>query len=167
MGILSKALGFEKQSSNNNSLGTGNHSINHNSIINGGVMGRISPTNTPDWKGYQTTPAVTTARNFSPGEAQALTQLRKENAEITKATRTSFAELERIDKQDTRKAKYRARYLKSNAKAGQQQARINAGVGRNLHSLRPGYAKMNASLEKADNSAQQQIAALAQQLNQL
>ncbi|NES64128.1 MAG: hypothetical protein F6K24_02115 [Okeania sp. SIO2D1] len=167
MGILSKAFGFERQSSNSSSLGAGNHSINRNSIINGGVMGRISPTNTPNWEGYQTAPAVQDARNFTQKEAQRLTQLRKQNAQITKATRTSYTELERIDKQDTRKARYRARYLKSNAKAGQQQARINAGVGRSLHSLRPGYARMNASLEKADNSAQQQIAALTQQLNQL
>jgi hypothetical protein len=167
MGILSKALGFEKQSSDNNSLGTGNHSINHNSVINGGVMGRLSPTNTPDWNGYQTVPTVKEARSFTPEEARELTQYRKQNAQTTKATRTSFAELERIDKQDVRKARYRSRYLKSNAKAGQQQARINAGVGRSLHALRPGYARMNASLEKADNSAQQQIAALSQQLNQL
>ena len=167
MGILSKALGFEKQSSNNNNLGSGNHAINHNSIINGGVMGRISPTNTPDWESYQSVPTVKEARNFTPDEAKQLTHYRKHNAELTKATRTSFAELERIDKQDIRKAKYRARYLRTNAKAGQQQARINAGVGRTLHALRPGYARMNASLEKADNSAQQQVAVLSQQLNQL
>ncbi len=167
MGILSKALGFDKQTSNNNNLGSGNHSINHNSIINGGAMGRISPTNTPDWQGYQSVPTVKEARNFTPEEANQLTQYRKQNAQITKATRTSFTELERIDKQDVRKAKYRARYLKTNAKAGQQQARINAGVGRTLHALRPGYARMNASLERADNSAQQQIAAFSQQLNQL
>ncbi|NET29521.1 hypothetical protein [Okeania sp. SIO1I7] len=130
-------------------------------------MQRISPLNTPDWESYQTVPTVKDARNFTPEEAQRLTQLRKQNGVITKATRTSFVELQRIDRQDARKAKYRSRYLKTNARVGQQQARLNAGVGRNLHSLRPGYARMSASLESADNSAKQQIAALTQQLNQL
>ncbi|NET40603.1 hypothetical protein [Okeania sp. SIO2B3] len=167
MGFLAQRLGVEKSAKQDNSLGSGNHQINSNSIINGGAGGRFSPTNNPEWGNIQSVPTVDKSRPLTPSEAKALTAHRKQVAELRKSSRIGYQELQRIDNHEAKIHASWGKYVQNNAKTGLKQARINAGVGRTLHSLRPGYAKANASLERADNSAQNQINALAQQMNQL
>lgn len=166
MGLLSNLLKPKSNSGGTIGLGSGNHQINHSDIISGGAMNRLSPENNPNWSGIQSVPTVTSPRYMTPEESEALTQYRKELAIKKKASRKGYEELKRIDRYDTKAVGYWQGYAKENAKQGLKQTRKLASVGRRLHSLRPGYAGVMNSLDKADNSAQQQIEAIANQLKQ-
>ncbi len=166
MGLLSKYFKGEVTEKSSSAIGNGNHAINKDEIIAGGALGRFSPEHTPTWQGIQSVPTVDQARYMSTEEAKALTAHRKQLAEAKKAARVGYQELQRIDKYDTQVVNYYSRYAKSNAREGLKQTRKLAGIGRTLHSLRPGYAGINTGLQKADNSAQQQIEAIANTLKQ-
>ncbi|NET40849.1 hypothetical protein [Okeania sp. SIO2B3] len=166
MGLLKQYFGNDSKKTSSKTLGSGSHAINKDDIISGGVMSRFSPDNTPDWQGIQSVPVVPSARYMTPAEAKALTAHRKQLAEAKKASRVGYQELQRIDKYDTKVVSYHSRYAKSNAREGLKQTRQLAGVGRTLHSLRPGYAGINTGLQRAENSAQQQIERIANNLKQ-
>ncbi|NET14372.1 MAG: hypothetical protein F6K08_16860 [Okeania sp. SIO1H6] len=170
MGIITESLGIKNNDSNSSSdgdsLSTGNHQIDHSQIIGGGVAGRFSPMNAPKFQGIQSVPVQEQARYFNKSEADALRKHRKRLAENKKATRVAYQELSRIDNYDTKVVGYHAKYAKSNARHGLRQTKKLASIARTLHSLRPGYAGINQSLVSADNSAQEQIAAIAAKIQQ-
>ena len=166
MGLLKQYFRNDDKKASSGALGSGSHAINKDEIISGGVMSRFSPDNTPNWQGIQSAPTLKSPRYMSPSEAKALTAHRKQLAVKVKATRTGLQELQRIDKYDTKAVTYYSRYAKNNAREGLKQTRKLASVGRTLHSLRPGYAGVSTGLQRADNSAQQQIEAIANNLKQ-
>lgn len=121
----------------------------------------ITPDSPGSWQSFRYAPTVTQARPFSPEEAEALKERLKDTEEATRATKKAYSALARMGDNHTKVNLYYERYRRNEARNEKKMQGYKNTSAKYLHSLRPEYAKMGHSLEKAEQQADAAIAALA------
>ena len=166
MGFLSKFIGNpEPEKSSNSAAITGGHNIDKNHALRQTDPGVFSPTNPGNFDSIRSAPVLQGPRYFSAEEAQALKAKARETSEGVRHTKTAIKALTKIDTNDRKiHNNYYRKYAPKIADNELSKLRATGSYAKHLHSLRPGYAGLNQSLQQAENKADQQIALIAESL---
>jgi hypothetical protein len=135
----------------------GNHSIDKSKVLAATDTGALSPTNPGNFDSIRTAPVVPSPRYFDKEEASRLKSLAKEKTEGARHSKKAYKSLAKIEVADATVHKSHRKYEKVVAGEELGKLQANAGLAKKLHALRPGYARLDLSIDKADNNARTRI----------
>lgn len=161
MGLMSKVFGNtnkQKAVSNTN----GDHNIAKNSVFK--PYGAATPTNPDSFDTVDSAPILKKPRYFTPQEAAALKGLQAKRQGDLKATQQAYRSLKHLHTMDTTIHQNHQNYVRKTAKNELKRQQANSRTAETLHALRPEYAMMGGSLDRAESSASTSIAAIKSSL---
>lgn len=138
--------------------------LDANSVHQKSAQNAITPDSPGSWKSYRAVPVVTEARAFTEEEADALTEVEKQERMKRKASKKAYEKLEKISNNGTVINRYHEKYRRNEARNERRMQGYKNTSAKYLHGLRPEYAKLGQGLEKASQAADQAISQLAAQL---
>lgn len=159
MGILARITEKVKGSkdSNQSSLASGGHNIDHGSVLAPTDPTVINPNNPGTWESIRTAPIVEAPRYFTKEEANACKKIATQKTEEARQAKRAYKSLSKIEKADATVHKSHRKYQGNVADNELTKLRSNARLGRKLHAQRPEYVRMSEGLQRADESAQKRI----------
>ncbi|MEG4812488.1 hypothetical protein QUA82_33500 [Microcoleus sp. F8-D3] len=124
----------------------------------------ITPLNPGSFASIRTSPVCETPRYFDKEEADKLKELAKEKTEGARQAKRAYKSMAQIEEADAKVHKSHRKYEKAVATNELVKKKADVGLGKHLHNLRPGYARLGVSLEKAENRATERIAQIQAKL---
>ena len=140
------------------------NNLDANSVHLKSADNAITPDSPGSWKSYRAVPVVEQARAFTEEEADALTELEKQERMKRKASKKAYEKLEKIGNHQTAVNRHHEKYRRNEARNERRMQGFKNTSAKYLHSLRPEYAKLGQGLEQAAQAADQAISALMSQL---
>jgi len=140
------------------------NNLDANSVHLKSADNAITPDSPGSWKSYRAVPVVEQARAFTEEEADALTELEKQERMKRKASKKAYEKLEKIGNHQTAVNRHHEKYRRNEARNERRMQGFKNTSAKYLHSLRPEYAKLGQGLEQAAQAADQAIGALMSQL---
>jgi hypothetical protein len=155
MGFLSNILGNSTpEKSGGNAALTGGHSISASNALRQTDPGVFSPTNPGNFDSIRSAPVLQGPRYFTGEEAQALRAKARETSDGVRHTKVAIKALTKIDSNDRKiHNNYYRKYAPKIADNELSKLRASNSYAKHLHSLRPGYAGLQQSLQQAENKA--------------
>ncbi|MHC5614088.1 MAG: hypothetical protein ACYTXA_24615 [Nostoc sp.] len=159
MGILARITSAAKSSnkSNESSLSAGGHGINKNQVLAPTDPTVINPMNAGSWQTVRTAPISETPRYFNKAEADALKRMATEKTGQARQSKRAYKSLKKVESADAQVHIAHRSYIKGVSDSELVKKRSDASTAKHLHALRPEYAKLGFSLDRAENKAQQRI----------
>jgi hypothetical protein len=117
----------------------------------------ITPLNPGNFNSIRTAPVADTPRYFDKEEANRLKELAKDKTEGARYAKKAYKSMGQIEVADAKVHKAHRGYEKVVATGELTKKKADVGLAKHLHSLRPGYARLGVSLEKAENRATERI----------
>lgn len=143
----------------------GKHSnLDANSVHSKSAQNAITPDSPGSWEAYRAVPVVEKARAFTEEEADALTELEKQERMKRKASKKAYEKLEKIGNHQTAVNRFHEKYRRNEARNERRIQGYKNTSAKYLHSLRPEYAKLGQGLEQSAQQADQAINDLMNQL---
>ncbi|WP_254174564.1 hypothetical protein [Planktothrix pseudagardhii] len=143
----------------------GKHSnLDANSVHSKSAQNAITPDSPGSWKSYRAVPVVEEARAFTEEEADALTELEKDTRRKRKASKKAYDKLQKIGNHQTAINRHHETYRRNEGRNERRIQGYKSTSAKYLHSLRPEYAQLGQSLQKAEQLADQAINSLMSQL---
>ncbi|MEG4121849.1 hypothetical protein QUA43_30830 [Microcoleus sp. N9_B4] len=143
----------------------GGHNIDKATALKATSADAISPMNPGNFaSGERSVPIVPAPRYFDKEEAAAMKTLATEKEKGAKYSKKAYEALGRIEAADAKVHKHHRKYEGVVATNELRKVRANAGLAKHLHGLRPGYARLDARIDKADSNARADIDAIKAQL---
>ena len=124
----------------------------------------ITPLNPGKFNSVRTTPIVEAPRYFTKEETDAMKALAKDKTEGARQSKRAYKALSRIEEADAKVHKSHRAYESSVATNELTKKRADVKHAKNLHTLRPGYARLGIGLEKAETDAAARIEAIRTKL---
>ena len=143
----------------------GKHSnLDANSVHSKSAQNAITPDSPGNWTAYRAVPVVEQARAFTEEEADALTELEKDTRRKRKASKKAYEKLRKIGDHQTAINRHHETYRRNEDRNEKRIQGYKNTSAKYLHSLRPEYAQLGQSLQKAEQMADQAINNLMAQL---
>jgi hypothetical protein len=124
----------------------------------------ITPLNPGKFGSVRSTPIVEAPRYFTKEETDAMKALAKDKTEGARQAKRAYKALSRIEEADAKVHKSHRAYESSVATNELTKKRADVKHAKNLHALRPGYARLGVGLEKAETDAAARIEAIRTKL---
>ncbi|MCC3564495.1 MAG: hypothetical protein JGK32_03920 [Microcoleus sp. PH2017_31_RDM_U_A] len=124
----------------------------------------ITPLNPGKFTSVRSVPVCDTPRYFTAEEADAMKELAKEKTDGARQSKRAYGAMTKIEEADAKVHKLHRGYEKSVATNELKKKRADAGLGKHLQGLRPGYARLGFGLEKAETDATARIEAIKTKL---
>jgi hypothetical protein len=124
----------------------------------------ISPLNPGKFSSVRSTPIVEAPRYFTKEETDAMKALAKDKTEGARQAKKAYKALSKIEEADAKVHKSHRAYESSVATNELTKKRADVKHAKNLHALRPGYARLGIGLEKAETDAAARIEAIRTKL---
>lgn len=140
------------------------NNLDANSVHSKSAQNAITPDSPGSWEAYRAVPVVEKARAFNEEEADALTELEKQERMKRKASKKAYEKLEKIGNHQTAVNRFHEKYRRNEARNERRIQGYKNTSAKYLHSLRPEYAKLGQGLEQSAQQADQAINALMGQL---
>lgn len=167
MGLFNALAGIKEDSAGGGAISSadGGHSIDKSKVLGATDSQALTPKNPGNFAGIRSAPVLEGPRYFTREQAQALSERAKEAKEGVRHTKRALKALTKIDSCDRKvnNAYYR-KYAPTIARNELSKKRAMVGYAKDLHALRPGYAKLGVGLDQAENTATQAISAIASTL---
>jgi len=142
----------------------GGHAIDKSRVLAATDAAAISPTNPGNFDSIRSIPVVPSPRYFDREEADRLKDLAKEKTEGARHSKKAYKSLGKIEKADATVHRSHRKYEGEVAVNELTKVRSNASLAKKLHGLRPGYARLGLGIDKAENTAREQIDAIKAKL---
>jgi hypothetical protein len=143
----------------------------HNGISKDNVFKRsadnaITPDNPPEtiFDTYRTMPVFDRVREFTPEEADGLSELARVKKQNAKATKKAADQHDSILKSEAKINRHGQRMIRNEAEFEVRTQGYKGTTAKALHGMRSRYAAMGKGLEKSEQLADQAIANLMAQL---
>jgi hypothetical protein len=152
--------------SGKNGLATndGGHAIDKSKVLAATDAGAISPTNPGNFDSIRSVPVVPAPRYFDREEADRLKELAKEKTDSARQSKRAYKALGKIEEADKTVHKTHRQYEGTVAENELGKKRSDASLAKKLHGMRPGYARLGLSIDKADSDARVRIDAIKAKL---
>lgn len=165
MGILTRLFGKDVTAATTTNGGgqssaEGGHSITKDRVLAATDSQAISPMNPGNFSSLRSVPVVPDPRYFTQEEMAAIRQLAAEKEVGARQSKKAYRSLARIENSDVVVHRAHRKYQGKVADAELSKKRADAKLARHLHAIRPDYARLGASLEKAEASAEKRIGEL-------
>lgn len=166
MGLMTTLFGGSNQGSSQfaSSASDGNHAIDKSKILAPTAQGVISPMNPGNFSSIRTAPIVQAPRYFERDEADRLKELAKEKTDGARQSKRAYNALGKIEEADATVHKAHRKYEGVVADQELTKKRSDARLGKHLHALRPGYARLGMGIEQAEQKADARISEIRSKL---
>lgn len=165
MGLMTTLFGGTSQGSSQiTSASDGNHAIDKSRILAPTAQGVITPMNPGDFSSIRTAPIVPAPRYFERDEADRLKELAKEKTDGARQSKRAYNALGKIEEADATVHKAHRKYEGVVADQELTKKRSDARLGKHLHALRPGYARLGMGIEQAEQKADARISEIRSKL---
>lgn len=140
--------------------------ISKDSVFKRSASNAITPDSPPEtiFDTYRTAPVIDRVREFTPEEADALSQLAKEKKRNATATKKAADHHGSILKSEAKINRHGQRMIRNEAEFETRTQGYKGTTAKTLQGMRPRYAAMGKGLEKAEQLADQAINNLMAQL---
>lgn len=164
MGILSKITG--QKSTEATTTGGGNHAIDKSKVLQATDNSVVNPLQPGGWTTIRTAPVSHDPRYFTKDEAKALKGLATEKTDGARQTRRAYRSLAKIEQADATVHRSHKTYLGKVADGELTKLQANGRLAKHLHAIRPAYAKLDVTIDRAENSADKRIAELTAKIRE-
>jgi hypothetical protein len=164
MGILSRITGHT--SSQATTIEAGGHAIDKAQVLKATDKSTVSPLQPGGWTTVRTAPVLHDPRYFTKEEARALRGLATEKADGARQSRRAYRSLAKIEQADATVHRSHKTYLGKVADSELTKLQANGQLAKHLHAIRPAYAKLDATIDRAENSADKRIAELTAKIRE-
>jgi hypothetical protein len=142
----------------------GSHAIDKSKVLASTDTSVLTPLNPGNFGSIRTTPIVPEPRYFDKEQADALKSLAKEKTDGARQSKRVYKALTKIEVADKTVHKEHRKYEGAVAENELGKKRSDAGLAKKLHGLRPGYARLDLGIDKADSDARTRIDAIKAKL---
>ena len=167
MGFLNSLMGIKSDESAGGlaNCSDGGHGIDRGKVLQATDPTVFNPKNPGNFASIRSAPVLEGPRYFSREQAQALAEKAKEAKDGVRHTKRALKALSKIDDCDRKVNNvYYRKYAPQIARNELSKKRAMVGYAKDLHSLRPGYAKLGVGLEQSEQRAEMAIASIAASL---
>jgi len=124
----------------------------------------ITPLTPGNFGSVRTVPVVPAPRYFTKEEADAMKGLAKEKTDGARQSKRAYKGLTLIEAADKTVHQQHRKYEGAVSVNELGKKRADVGLAKKLHSMRPGYARLGLSIDKADSDARTRIDAIKAKL---
>jgi hypothetical protein len=167
MSLQLRLFGGGKSAGTSELAEAGDHAIDKSKVLAATAPGVITPTNPGNFSSIRSVPIVPNPRYCDRDTADKLKELAKEKTEDARHTKRAYKALIQIEEADATVHKSHRKYEGAVAENELKKKRSDAGLGKKLHALRPGYARLGLGIDKADSDARARIDAIKTRLTQV
>jgi hypothetical protein len=143
-----------------NASNEGNHAIDKSKVLATTDTSVITPLNPGNFSSIRSVPVVPDPRYFTKEETDAMKGLAKEKTDGARQSKRAYKALTKIEAADKTVHKEHRKYEGAVAENELGKKRADTGLAKKLHGLRPGYARLGLSIDKADSDARIRIDAI-------
>jgi len=145
-------------------INDGNHAIDKSKVLASTDTSVIKPLNPGNFSSIRSVPVVPDPRYFTKEEADAVKGLAKEKTDGARQSKRAYKSLAKIEAADKTVHQQHRKYEGAVAENELGKKRSDAGLAKKLHSMRPGYARLDLGIDKADSNARTRIDAIKAKL---
>ncbi|SKB14039.1 conserved hypothetical protein [Planktothrix sp. PCC 11201] len=140
--------------------------ISKDNVFKRSADNAITPDNPPEtiFDTYRTMPVCDRVREFTPEEADGLSELARVKKQNAKATKKAADQHESILNSEAKINRHGQRMIRNEAEFEVKTQGYKGTTAKSLHGMRPRYAAMGKGLEKSEQLADQAINNLMAQL---
>jgi hypothetical protein len=142
----------------------GSHAIEKSKVLAQTDVLVITPKTPGNFSSIRSVPVVPDPRYFTKEEADAMKTLAKEKTDGARQSKRAYKSLAKIEAADKTVHKEHRKYESAVAESELGKKRSDAGLAKKLHGLRPGYARLDLGIDKADSDARTRIDAIKAKL---
>jgi hypothetical protein len=135
----------------------GSHAIDKSKVMAQTDALVITPNNPGNFSSIRSVPVVPDPRYFTKEEADAMKGLAKEKTDGARQSKRAYKSLAKIEAADKTVHQQHRKYESTVAQNELGKKRADAGLAKKLHSMRPGYARLELGIDKADSDARARI----------
>jgi hypothetical protein len=135
----------------------GSHAIDKSKVLAQTDAGVITPNTPGNFGSVRSTPVVPEPRYFTKEEADAMKGLAKEKTDGARQSKRAYNSLAKIEAADKKVHQQHRKYEGAVAENELGKKRADTGLAKKLHKLRPGYARLDLGIDKADSDARARI----------
>jgi hypothetical protein len=135
----------------------GNHEIDKSKVLAQTDAGVITPNTPGNFSSIRSVPVVPDPRYFDREQADKLKELAKEKTDGARQSKRAYKALTKIEAAYKTVYKEHRKYEGAVAQNELGKKRADAGLAKKLHGLRPGYARLDLGIDKADSNARTRI----------
>jgi hypothetical protein len=135
----------------------GSHAIDKSKVLAQTDALVITPNNPGNFSSIRSVPVVPDPRYFTKEEADAMKGLAKDKTDGARQSKRVYKFLTKIEAADKIVHKEHRKYEGAVAENELGKKRADAGLAKKLHGLRPGYARLDLGIDKADSNARTRI----------
>jgi hypothetical protein len=164
MGILSRITGHK--SSEATTTGAGGHAIDKAQVLKATDSNTVNPLQPGGWTSIRTAPVSHDPRYFTKDEAKALKGLATEKVDGARQSRRAYRSLAKIEQADATVHRSHKTYLAKVADSELTKLQANGRLAKHLHAIRPSYAKLDATIDRSESSADKRISELTAKIRE-
>lgn len=164
MGILSRITGHRATEAT--TTGSGGHAIDKAQVLKATDSNTVNPLQPGGWTTVRTAPVLHDPRYFSKEEARALRALATDKTDGARQSRRAYRSLAKIEQADATVHRSHKTYLGKVADSELTKLQANGRLAKHLHAIRPDYAKLDATIDRAESSADKRIADLTAKIRE-
>lgn len=165
MGRMNKI--FKNDEKSGGGLVYGGHGIDKSRVLAATSADAISPLNPGNFTAAdRSVPIVKAPRYFTEEEADAMKALAKQQTDGARQAKRAYEAAGKIEEADAKVHKHHRKYESVVADNELVKKRADARLGKHLHSLRPGYARLGMSLDQAASNADTRIGEIKAKLQE-
>jgi hypothetical protein len=140
-----------------NASNDGNHAIDKSKVLAQTDALVITPNNPGNFSSIRSVPVVPDPRYFTKEEADAMKGLAHDKTDGARQSKRVYKFLGKIEAADKIVHKEHRKYEGAVAENELGKKRADTGLAKKLHGLRPGYARLDLGIDKADSNARTRI----------
>ena len=140
-----------------NASNDGNHAIDKSKVLAQTDALVITPNNPGNFSSIRSVPVVPDPRYFTKEEADAMKGLAHDKTDGARQYKRVYKFLGKIEAADKIVHKEHRKYEGAVAENELGKKRADTGLAKKLHGLRPGYARLDLGIDKADSNARTRI----------
>ncbi len=161
MGLMTKLFGGGNDlAATGTDTTNGDHAIERDRVMAPTAPGVFSPTQPGSLDTMRSAPIVPSPRYFTREEANALSELANQRKSQATHTKRAYKHLRSLEDSDTEVTKQHYRYARKVASKELEKVDARTKYAKRLHGLRSGYASLGAGYDRAENQANESIAAI-------
>jgi hypothetical protein len=157
MSLQLRLFGGGKFATGKISANDGNHAIDKSKVLASTDTSVLTPLNPGNFSSIRSVPVVPDPRYFDREQAGALKNLAHEKTDSARQSKRAYKSLAKIEAADKTVHKEHRKYEGAVAENELGKKRSDAGLAKKLHNLRPGYARLELGIDKADSDARTRI----------
>jgi hypothetical protein len=133
------------------------HVIDKSKVLAQTDTGVITPNTPGNFSSIRSTPVVPDPRYFDRKQVDKLKELAKEKTDGARQSKRAYKALTKIEVADKTVHRQHRKYESVVAENELGKKRADAGLAKKLHSMRPGYTRLDLGINKADSNARTRI----------